>query len=525
MEPRSNDMHSRRAFLQSSIPALVSVHRIEGQISSKPAPTISDALELGAAQVVAAIRSGQLAAESYASALLRRLEACANLNLTTWVAQEKLLEAARAVDRARSRGERLRPLSGLPILIKDNIDTTGFPTSAGTPSLEKYYPRCNAPVVQRLLDAGALVLAKTNMHELASGGTSSNAFFGPVRNPYAPANISGGSSGGTAAAIAARVGTVGLGTDTAGSVRIPSAFCGTVGLRPTFSGEPLANTQRSHTYGAAGVVPLAYDLDTIGPIGRTVDDVILLDEVITGRPVPRTSGVSGKRLGVSPDQWRNLDPEVEKVCRAALQQLKSAGAELIEVDLSAIHAEAMALFTTLITAGNQLDLKDFLAHRVPGLRMEDLIADIRSSDVHYYFEKAAHAKLSDVELTAARHGRRTELIAQYIRTLSTNRLDAIVCPTEPLVAPPIRPEGDRFDDTLSIGGQSVSAALTYIRNTAPTCVLGAPGLTVPAGLSGSGLPVALEFDALPGADAALLALGLAVQSIIGHLAAPPARKS
>jgi indoleacetamide hydrolase len=506
-------MPTRRAFLQASAAGLVSV-----QVKGQTAPNTTDSTSLGAAQVVAAIQSGRMSAESYVSASLRRLEADAQLNLTTHYSKEKVLESARAVDLARKRGGKLGPLAGLPILIKDNIDTVGFPTTAGTPTLERYHPQHNAPVVQRLLDAGALILAKTNMHELACGATSSNAFFGPVRNPYAPDRITGGSSGGTAAAIAARVGPVGLGTDTAGSVRIPSAFCGTVGLRPSYPGKTLAG-RYSGGYGADGVVPLALDLDTIGPMGRTVDDVIVLDEVITGRPVPQRS-LAGARLGISQDQWRDLDPEVERVCRGALGRLKSAGAELVAVDLTAIHEEAMGLFNTLITWGMQVDLREFLASRVPGLSVEQVLAGIRSADVRYFFDQAMQAKISAVELDAARHSRRTELITQYGRAMAAQRLAAIVRPTEPVVAPAIRLKGDRFDDTLSVAGKTVSAGAPLIRNTAPTCALGAPGLSIPAGLSASALPIALEFDALPGADAALLALGRAVESVLGSIHAP-----
>ncbi len=233
----------------------------------------------------------------------------------------------------------------------------GLPTSAGTAALEKNYPQKNAPIVQRLLDAGAFVLAKTNMHELASGGTSSNALFGPVRNPYQPDHIAGGSSGGTAAAIAAGVGTVGLGTDTAGSVRIPSAFCGVVGFRPSLVKEAREHGKDWNPYKASGVVPLARDLDSVGPIARTVDDLILLDEVITRRLVPPLTAITGQRLGISADQWQDLDPDVERECRGAVQRLADAGAQLVEVDLRGIHEEAMALFKILITAGNKLDLR------------------------------------------------------------------------------------------------------------------------------------------------------------------------
>jgi indoleacetamide hydrolase len=290
-------------------------------------------------------------------------------------------------------------------------------------------------------------------------------------------------------------------------------------LRPTSFG---VGSAAASPYRAQGVVPLALDLDMIGPIGRTVEDVILLDEVIQRRPVPRVADIQGRRLGNAREQWHGLDPEVERICQAALQQLQSAGAQLVDVTgLKDIDAEAMELFGTLITAGNQHDLKVFLAENVPGLSMQELLAGVRSADVHYWFEKAAHAHLPSGELNAARHERRMALIARYGQLISGNRLDAMVCPTEPVVAPLIRPAGDRFDDTLSIAGEVMSAPLAYVRNTAPTCVLGVPALSLPAGLSGAGLPVALQFVGLPGADAPLLGLAAAVQSILGPIPAAP----
>jgi indoleacetamide hydrolase len=488
---------------------------------AKPSGGKPDLHRFSAAQVLAEMRTRNLTAEVYVSALLARLDECARLNLTTWTSSQKALEHARAVDRARKRGAMLGPLAGLPILVKDNIDTVGFPTSAGTAALENYYPTKNAPIVQRLVDAGAFVLAKTNMHELASGGTSSNALFGPVRNPYQPDRIAGGSSGGTAAAIAAGVGTVGLGTDTAGSVRIPSAFCGVVGFRPSSAKDGREDGKLRNPYEASGVVPLARDLDIVGPIGRTMDDIVLLDEVITGQLVPPLGAIAGRRLGFAADQWQDLDPDVERGCRAAVERLVEAGAQLVEVDLRGIHEEAMALFSVLITAGNKVDLTDFLAHHFPGTSMEAVMAQVRSADVRYWFDEAMHATLSTTELDEARHRRRAELIARYRGVLSDNRLHAIVCPTEPVVAPSIRARGDRFDDTLTIAGKTVSAAFAYIRNTAVTCVLGAPGLTIPVGLGKSGLPMGLELDAMSGADSRLLALGRVVQSILGTC--PPPR--
>lgn len=483
---------------------------MQGQLNSGD----SELLDLCARQVLAAVRAGNLSAERYAGVLLRQLKVCASLNIATYIAEEHVLQAAREVDQASRQGRPLGRLAGLPILVKDNVATVGFPTSAGTLGLKGCYPPCNAPLVQRLFDQDAFLLAKTNMHELASGGTSSNAVFGSVRNPYEPRCVAGGSSGGTAAAVAARAGVLGLGTDTAGSVRIPCSFCGVVGLRPSFPAVASA-------YGAEGVVPLARTLDTIGPIGRIVDDVIVLHEAITAQHVTSGGGLAGRRLGVARrEHWSELEPEVETVATIALTMLVTAGVELIELDLKAVQQEAMALFWILITAGNQKDLGEFLSRQYPHITLDDLLAGVRSADVRYYLEKAVRTRLSAAEVAAACGSRRAALRSEYVRLFHTRRLDAIVFPTEPVVAPAIRPGGDKFDDTLLIGGHPVSAAVAFIRQTAPACVLGAPGLTLPAGVGPSGLPVGLELDGQPGADTELLALGQAVESVLGRLPAP-----
>ncbi len=250
---------------------------------------MSDPINLLAREAVAAVKAGTLKAEDYAARLIERQHTLASLNTTTWVDGARLLEAARAVDLQRARGDPLGPLAGLPIIVKDNIDTTGYPTSAGTASLTSLIPRTDAPVVSALMRAGALLFGKANMHELAGGGTSSNPHFGFVRNPHDPRRTPGGSSGGTAAALAARINAAGLGSDTAGSVRIPSAFCGTAALRPSIAGGKL--------YSDAGVVPLAADLDTIGPMARAVTDVALLHEAITGQRVPERA-LRGARIGI-----------------------------------------------------------------------------------------------------------------------------------------------------------------------------------------------------------------------------------
>jgi len=201
--------------------------------------------DLGIAEAAEAIRAGDITAESLSDALLARAAASANLGAFITLESDRVREAAREADRRRASGASLGPLHGVPLALKDNLDTADLPTSGGTPGLAGQRPKRNAAIVEKLLTAGAIVLGKCNMHELAFGITNNNAAFGPARNPYAPDRIPGGSSGGTAVAVAARLAPGGVGTDTGGSVRVPAALCGIAGFRPS-----------TGRWSQAGIIPI-----------------------------------------------------------------------------------------------------------------------------------------------------------------------------------------------------------------------------------------------------------------------------
>ncbi len=232
---------------------------------------MSDLAELGAVAAAARIRKGDLSAEIYAESLLGRTRAFEALNAFISIDIESVREAARAADTARAQGDVLGPLHGVPLAIKDNIDVAGQVTSGGTPALANHRPRGHAPVMRPLLEAGAIVLGKTNLHELAFGTTTNNGAFGPTRNPYDPSRVPGGSSGGTGAAVGARLAPAGLGSDTGGSVRIPAALCGVLGYRPT-----------TGRYPSGGIVPIAHTRDTAGPMARAMEDIVMLDGLMAG---------------------------------------------------------------------------------------------------------------------------------------------------------------------------------------------------------------------------------------------------
>src|SRR5256712_6911873 len=263
----------------------------------------TDLLELSAMEAVAMLRRGDLRAEGYATALLARCNADRHLSAFISIFPDAVIEAARAADRRRSAGGVLGPLHGLPIPIKDSVNTRDYPTTSGTAALRSFRPKDDAPVVRALRDAGGIVLGKTNLHELSFGWTSTNLSFGAVKNPYDPTRIPGGSSGGTAVAVATRMAPLGVAEDTAGSIRVPAAMCAVAGVPPT-----------TFRYSSRGVIALPSVFVTIGPHARTVGDLALFDSVVTSDGSPlRPVALRGVRLGVSRlHYFADLDPDVRR---------------------------------------------------------------------------------------------------------------------------------------------------------------------------------------------------------------------
>src|SRR6201996_1198034 len=281
--------------------------------------------ELGVADAAAAIRTGATTAEALADALLARVAAHKSLNAFITVEPDKVRAAARAADQQRASGATLGPLHGVPLALKDNLDTIDYPTTGGTPGLAGNRPKRNAVIVQALFDAGAIALGKCNLHELAYGITNNNAAHGPARNPYAPDRIPGASSGGTGVAVAARLAPGGLGSDTGGSVRVPAALCGLVGLPPP-----------TGRWSQTGIVPISHTRDTAGPMMRSVADCALIDGIVTGGPLEiAQASLKGQRMGVPRRHfWENLEPELGRICEDTLKRLSDAGVTLVDVDMT-----------------------------------------------------------------------------------------------------------------------------------------------------------------------------------------------
>jgi mandelamide amidase len=466
-------------------------------------------LRLSAGEAVERMSRGEITVEGYASALLERCRHASALNAFITLQPDRVLEAARACDRHRQKGGKTGPLFGLPIPVKDSVNTKDYPTSAGTPGLRHFRPAEDAPVVKALRDGGAIVLGKTNLHELSFGWTSNNLAFGAVHNPYDPRRIPGGSSGGTAVAIAAHMAPLGIAEDTEGSIRVPAALCGISGFRPT-----------TGRYSTLGCVPISPLFDQVGPHARTVSDLALFDSVVANeRHSLQPTALRGLRLGIVREYFfTDLDPEVERLINLALQRLKDSGAEIIETELPRLQ-QLIDLTTDVVQYRDaRVALERYLKDYNTGLTLEEVVKKA-SPDIQQVFRQyvlpGGVNSVSEEAYAAARDTHLPALRGLYREYFERNRLAAMVLPTTLVPGPLIGEEA-----TLHIGHREIRFETAVSRNIAPGSTAGIPGLVLPSGLTATGLPVGIEFDAPTGTDRALLALGLSIERVLGPLPPP-----
>ena len=477
---------------------------------SRSAAAAASLADLSAGEAVERMARAELSCERYAEFLLERCAQARTLNAFISLDPALVLEQARARDGERRAGAKPGPLFGLPIPVKDSINTRDYPTTGGTPALRAFRPHADAPVVAALKAAGAIVLGKTNLHELSYGWTSNNLAFGAVRNPYDRKRVAGGSSGGTAAAIAARLAPLGVAEDTEGSIRVPAAFCGIAGFRPT-----------TGRYSTEGCVPISPLFDQVGPHARCVADLVLFDSAVAGgAPLAPAATLCGVRLGVARDYWFvGLDPEVERITAEGLRRLESAGAILFEAPLPGVGRLVNRAAAQIQNHDVRLALALYLStYRAP-VDLRQLI-EYASRDIQAVFRKhvlpGGEKFVRETTYLAARDRYVPELKRAYHDYFARHRLDAMAFPATRVPAPLIGAE-----TTLDIAGQAVPFARAVARNIAPGSTAGVPGLVLPVGLTAGGLPVALEFDAPTGADRSLLSIGALLERALGRIAAPP----
>ena len=467
-----------------------------------------DLTSLSAAEAAAKIRNGEITSEALTRALIDKARSGKSLNAFITLDEQGALKAAKAADAAAKAKKWKGPLHGVPLVVKDNIHVAGLPNTAGTPGMKGFVPKENAPVVKKLLDAGAIVLGKTNMHELAFGITSNNAAFGAVGNPYDPKRIAGGSSGGSGSAIAARMAPAGLGSDTGGSVRIPSAVNGISGLRPTIG-----------RYPQAGITPIAHTRDTAGPMARSVADLVLLDSVITGaKDTLAPEPLKGLRFGVPKVLNDGVDAETGRLMNGALAKLKAAGADLVEADMPGLMELNNKLSFPIALHEVTIDLPAYAKKSGIKLDLKGFAGTVASPDVKGLFgalSKGEPPTIPRKVYDEAMKVHRPALIRTYADYFAKEKFAAIAFPTVPLTAAPI---GD--DQETLLEGKKVPTFTTFIRNTDPGSNAGLPGLSVPIGMTKDGLPVGFALDGPRGSDRKLLAIGLALEALFGPIPAP-----
>ena len=471
------------------------------------------------AGLAAAVCARQVRSEDLVTEALARAKAAAPHNAFIHLDEPGALAAARAADAAAAKagGKGCKPLLGVPIVVKDNIHVAGMPATGGTPALKGNVPKADAPVVARLRAAGAIVIGKTQMHELAFGISGWNLAYntGPepgVRNAYDRSRSSGGSSSGTGVALGLRVVGAGLGTDTGGSVRVPCAFNGCASLRPTVK-----------RYPQDGIIPISHTRDTAGPMALAMADVALLDRVITGGPAVTAAPLKGVRLGLVKALLANMDADTQAAFDAALARLKDAGVTVVDVDMPRLQELNGAVGFPLALYEAYDDGVAYLARHHPGLSIAQLAEAAASPDVKGTYQglviprklPTPDNQLIDAKpaYDAAMKTARPALQQLYAGTFKAHRLDGIVFPTVPHVA--------MVADAAS---SSVPVFMGVIQNTDPGSNAGVPGVQVPIALGASTrLPVGLEIDGPAGSDRRLLAIGIAVQSLLGRLPPPAAR--
>ncbi len=461
----------------------------------KSAQTIANDVRDGSSSAVAELQRS----------LARIAERNDELNVFLYVDVEGATAAASAIDERRSRGEDVGPLAGVPIALKDNLCQIGIPTTCSSKILEGWRPPYSATIVDRLIAAGAVPVGKTNLDEFAMGSSTENSAFGPTRNPLDPSRVPGGSSGGSAAAVAADMTSISIGSDTGGSIRQPAALCGLVGMKPTYG-----------LVSRYGLIAFSSSLDQIGPFAKTVGDAALLLEVIAGHdPLDATSlpepapslvahvndGMAGKRVGLVRELYEGADESVVASVRAAAEALREAGCEIVELSIPELRLGLSAYYLIApAEASSNLARYDGVrfGRRVDG---EDVTAMMEATrTAGFGAEVKRRIMLGTYALSAgyydAYYGQalkvRTLTIQAFARAYA--QVDLLLGATTPGVA-------------FKFGEKSNDPMAMYLNDvfTIPTNLAGDPAVSVPFGRGEENLPIGVQLLGPPRSEAQLFA--------------------
>lgn len=497
MDKKIGEM-DRRTFLKSTLAAGagLALTGVMGDMAwGKPQPQ-DELSDLPLVELAKMIQRGELTSKGLVEIYLDRIErydGANGLNAYITVAGDSALKQAEELDQMAKAGKFKGPLHGLPIAIKDNLDTKDMRTTGGSKILAQWKPGQDAHVVQKLKDAGAIILGKTNMHEFAFGITSNNTNYGPARNPYDRSRIPGGSSGGSGVATAAALCSGAIGTDTGGSVRIPAALCGVVGMKPTLG-----------RVGRGGLMYLSFTRDVIGPITRSVPDAALMLGAISGPDArdPESSsdqvpdylsslkdGISGKTFGIPRKLFlEDIDPDTGKTMEDAIAVIKDLGGKVKDVEINHMDIATPTGFTIVLAECIYL-IEDYF-QTVDAQATIEKYADQFGLDVKPPIVGSKEKPVPGYVYAKAVRKDRNLMIKGFEEGMAG--VDALIMPTTPLPACKI---GD--DKETELNGKLVDTFLTYIRNCDPVSVVGYPAITVPAGFSRDGLPIGIQIVAKP----------------------------
>jgi len=485
---------------------------------------MSDLFRLSAAEIRRRVAARELKAEKVAAAHLDRIAAVEpKVDAFLLVLAERAKERARRLDEALARGEAAPPLAGVPLAVKDVLDLEGLPTTCGSRILEGYRPPFTSTALLRLEQAGAIILGKTNMDEFAMGSSTENSAYKKTKNPWDLARVPGGSSGGSAAAVPARMAPLALGTDTGGSIRQPASLCGVVGLKPTYG--------RVSRY---GLVAFASSLDQIGVFSRSIEDAALLSSVLFGHdpcdstsaaePVPDFARIlegdaKGARIGV-PRDFLKEGVEAGTLARfdEALAVLEKQGATIVDVSLPHLpHAIATYYIVATAEASSNLARYDGVRYGRRDGGDRDLVAMYGETRDHGFGAEVKRRIILGTFVLSSGYYDAYYLRAQKVRTLIRQDFerafascDVVATPTSPV---PAFRFGEKTDDPLQM----------YLADifTVPANLAGIPGISVPCGLS-DGLPVGLQLLGRPFDEATLLRVGASFERATAHHQAEPA---
>lgn len=456
-------------------------------------------------EIAPLLRARKLSSVELTRATLDRIEALdKKLNSFITVLREAALADAAAAEKEIAAGKYRGPLHGVPISIKDMFATRGVRTTCGSKVLADWVPDHDATAVARLRSAGAIIVGKTNMHEFAYGVTSDNQFYGPVHNPWDRKRVPGGSSGGSGAAVASGLGFASLGSDTGGSIRIPSAVCGTAGLKPTYG--------RVSRYGA---IPLAWSIDHVGPLARSAADAAVMLQALAGpdphdstcsrRRVPDFSaglqqGVHGLRIGI-PQQYffEHVDPEIASAVHAAIAKLEGMGARVETVSLP--HLDLCSAAEAHIT------LAEATSYHEPYMKTK---IDQYGAGVRTDLEAGKYLLATDYVKS-----QRARTLLKQVFAAAFQKVDVIASPTVPAFPPLI---GEVFVQSGDLREHVIDA---FLRFAIPYNLAGLPALTVPCGFSRAGLPIGLQVAGKPFDEATLIRVGHAYETAAGKRPSPP----